>query len=61
MIKGSTLTAKPICGLDDSSSARYMCGIICHSDTVNSEKIALVWFLLFIAFSLGRKIEIRND
>ena len=29
--------------------------------TVNSEKIALVYFLRFLAFSLGRKIKIRND
>ena len=29
--------------------------------TVNLEKIALVKFLHFFAFSLGRKIKIRND
>ena len=30
-------------------------------DTVNSEKIALVKFLRFLAFSLGRKIKVCND
>ena len=29
--------------------------------TVNSEKIALVKFLRFLAFSLERKIKIHND
>ena len=29
--------------------------------TVNSEEIALVLFLLYLAFILGRKIKIRND
>ena len=29
--------------------------------TVNSENIALVFLFAFLAFSLGRKIKIRND
>ena len=37
---------------DTSALSRY---------TVNSEKIALVSFLRFLAFSLGRKIKILND
>ena len=31
------------------------------ASTVSSEKIALVYFLRFLAFSLERKIKIRND
>ena len=30
-------------------------------NTLNLEKIALVYFLRFLAFSLGRKVKIRND
>ena len=33
----------------------------CTKDTVNLEKIALVYFLRFLAFSLGRKTKIRNE
>ena len=34
--------------------------LIPYIDTVNSENIALIQFLRFLALSLGRKIKIRN-
>ena len=36
-------------------------GTFPQTDTVNSIKIALVRFLRFFAFRIGRKIKIRND
>ena len=54
-----TLSYEPLRSFQDASSVSDLRLILVH--TIHSEKIALVKFLCFLAFSLGRKIKIRND